>query len=133
MALGKSLEFPFDRGDRVDHVKFGKGRVQQTLGSSGAEEKILVRFDSGEERILLAGFLTNVSRKDRAKPMSGRHAADVDEPAVPEPKAAVATEEEEEADCCVAVCGDGVGSSVRPRSIGLNTHYSNRCILPRRP
>lgn len=96
MALGKSLEFPFDRGDRVDHVKFGKGRVQQTLGSSGADEKILVRFDSGEERILLAGFLTNVSRKDRAKPQSGRHATDVDEPAVPEPKpVAVASEDEE--------------------------------------
>ena len=99
MALGKSLEFPFDRGDRVDHVKFGKGRVQQTLGSSGADEKILVRFDSGEERILLAGFLTNVSRKDRAKPQSGRHATDVDEPAAADPKpVAVATEDEEEAE-----------------------------------
>ena len=98
MALGKALEFPFDRGDRVEHTKFGKGRVQQTLGSSGADEKILVRFDSGEERIILAGFLTNVSRKDRAKPTSGRHAPDAGEPepVAVEGKPAAAGDEEEE-------------------------------------
>ena len=94
MALGKTLEFPFDRGDRVDHAKYGKGRVQQTLGSSGAAEKILVRFDSGEERIILAGFLSNVSRKDRAKPTSGRHASGAEEGDAPEPKPQAETEEE---------------------------------------
>jgi len=98
MALGKALEFPFDRGDRVDHAKYGKGRVQQTLGSSGPEEKILVRFDSGEERIILAGFLSNVSRKDRAKPTSGRHASGAEEsdaPA-PEPKEKAETDDDAE-------------------------------------
>lgn len=72
MMLGKSLEFPFDRSDRVEHTAFGKGRVQVSLGASGDDEKILVRFDSGEERIILSSFLKNLSRKDKAKAPSVR-------------------------------------------------------------
>ncbi len=72
MILGKSLEFPFDRSDRVEHTGFGKGRVQVSLGASGNDEKILVRFDSGEERIILSSFLKNLSRKDKANAPSVR-------------------------------------------------------------
>ena len=72
MALSKDFKFPFDRGDRVEHSHFGKGRVQQSLGASGEDEKILVRFDSGEERIILSTFLSNISGKVKVKAPRGR-------------------------------------------------------------
>ena len=44
-------------GMRVHHNKYGRGRVQKVMGSPGPNAVVLVRFDEGQPRKILARYL----------------------------------------------------------------------------
>ena len=51
----KAFELTYGEGDRVNHKKFGDGTVTGIL-KLGADYKVTIRFDSGEEKNLMATF-----------------------------------------------------------------------------
>ena len=51
----KPVEINYTKGDRVSHKKFGAGTIIDMV-KLGADYKVTIRFDSGEEKNLMATF-----------------------------------------------------------------------------
>ncbi|MBR4892683.1 MAG: UvrD-helicase domain-containing protein [Clostridia bacterium] len=51
----KPVEIDYKKGDRVIHKKFGEGTIKEML-KLGADYKVTILFDSGEEKNLMATF-----------------------------------------------------------------------------
>ena len=57
----------FKKSDKVEHEKFGVGRVQEEMGKGAHGERVLVKFDKGGEKVMLTSHLVNHSENERTR------------------------------------------------------------------
>jgi len=59
----------YKKSDKVEHKKFGSGKVVEEMGKGAHGDRVLVKFDTGEEkgveRVILTNHLENHSENDR--------------------------------------------------------------------
>jgi hypothetical protein len=59
----------YKKSDKVEHKTFGSGKVVEEMGKGAHGDRVLIKFDTGEqkgvERVILTNHLENHSENDR--------------------------------------------------------------------